>query len=81
MALGYLGWTEEQALAADVNAIVAGYDGRIHMWQTVFGGGDEPTTLSKGKGVAPSGLTPLTPKAFDAMFRGKQHLWQTPTAR
>lgn len=35
LALGWLGWTEQQSLAADVNAIVIAYDGRMDMFKAV----------------------------------------------
>src|SRR5690606_10932068 len=35
IALGWLGWTEEQALAADVNAIQVAYEGRLDMFEFV----------------------------------------------
>lgn len=36
-ALGWLGWSEEQALSADVNAIIVGMNGRWAMLDAVFG--------------------------------------------
>jgi len=44
VALGWLGWTEEQALSADVNAIEIAHLGRLEMLATVFGGEKRPKT-------------------------------------
>lgn len=42
IALGWLGWTETEALSADVNAIAIAHRGRVAMLATVFGGGEAP---------------------------------------
>lgn len=42
IALGWLGWSEEQALNADMNAILIAFQGRQDMWRFVFGGEGEP---------------------------------------
>lgn len=38
-AIGWLGWTEEQALKSTIEAIVLGWEGRCEMINAVFGGG------------------------------------------
>lgn len=35
--MGWLGWTQEQAMRADVNAIEIAMEGRIDMLRTVWG--------------------------------------------
>lgn len=47
-ALGWLGWSEEQTLAADVNAIIIGMHGRWDMLKAMFGSDEaasEPADL------------------------------------
>jgi hypothetical protein len=39
--LGWLGWSEEQALSADVNAILVGYRGKVDMLTAIFGSADD----------------------------------------
>ena len=62
IALGWLGWTEQQALATDVNAIAIALEGRMQMFETVGwikradGGRAEPAAAE------------ITPELFDAMF-------------
>ena len=60
IALGWLGWTEEQALKSDVNAIQIAYAGRIDLLTHIFGKrkDDKPNVASR----------PLTPQLFDALF-------------
>lgn len=36
-AAGWLGWTEEVALSTDINYVVAAYEGRLGMFQLLFG--------------------------------------------
>jgi hypothetical protein len=40
-ALGWLGWSEDQALAADVNAILVGFAGKQAMLAAIFGTADD----------------------------------------
>lgn len=61
IALGWMGWTEEQALRTDVNAIQAAYEGRCDMFRALFGSG-EPAAST----VVSS--QPMTAELFDAMF-------------
>lgn len=56
--MGWLGWSEQQAMVADVNAILVGYAGKIAMLRAVFGGDDpeepevlEPMTAERLRGV------------------------------
>jgi hypothetical protein len=44
IALGWLGWTEEEALVADVNAILVAHAGKLDMLRIAFGGSDQPST-------------------------------------
>lgn len=71
IAVGWLGWSEEQALHADINLIHLGYDETIKKFIT-FGeliglvkkkATGKVITMPK-KGLAPT----LTPKAFDMIF-------------
>lgn len=44
--MGWLGWTEEQALSSDVNAIEVGMRGKVAMLQAIFGSGkDDPAAV------------------------------------
>jgi hypothetical protein len=45
-ALGWLGWTEPEAMAADVNAIAVAMKGRFAMLRAVFGGEEEEEPLA-----------------------------------
>lgn len=58
-----MGWTEEQALRTDVNAIVVAHDGRKAMLAAIFGGGEEEDTPPE-----PEKLPEMTPALFRAMF-------------
>jgi len=60
--MGWLGWTERQALAADVNAILAGYDGRLDLFETI-GWIERKAPEPKARD-----LPTLTPGMFRAMF-------------
>ncbi|RYG96817.1 MAG: hypothetical protein EON57_14575 [Alphaproteobacteria bacterium] len=65
-ALGWLGWGEEQTLAADVNAIMVGMAGRWAMLEAVFGRADAaPVPLPA---APPQSARPLSPALFDAVF-------------
>lgn len=58
-----MGWTEEQALRTDVNAIKVAHKGRLDMLAAIFGGGDEDDTPPE-----PEKLPEMTPALFRAMF-------------
>lgn len=62
--MGWLGWTEEQTLRADVNAILVGLDGRGDMissvLRAVFGEDPKPAIVITTQ--------PITEDYFDAMF-------------
>lgn len=58
-----MGWTEEQAMRADVNAIQVAHAGRLDMLKAVFGSGDGPTEPPE-----PEKLPVMTPALFRAMF-------------
>jgi len=40
VAVGWLGWSEKKALSANINTIHLGYEGRIDLLKTIFGGGE-----------------------------------------
>lgn len=66
IALGWLGWSEEQALRADVNAIQVGFDGKVDMFRFIgyVAKVDEPA-----KPQAPQAPLPkMNPRLFSAMF-------------
>jgi hypothetical protein len=76
IALGWLGWSPDQTLYADVNAIIIGYYGRNKMLQVMQGLDPNAPQPSKPNGSVKSlpssdKLPPLTPEAFDRMFPGK----------
>ena len=58
-----MGWTEEQAMRTDVNAIVVAHAGRKAMLRAIFGGDDEMAEPAK-----PEKLPEMTPALFRAMF-------------
>ncbi|MGX5827362.1 hypothetical protein [Mesorhizobium sp. 43Arga] len=62
--MGWLGWTEEQALRADVNAIICGLNGRGDMISSVLRAvfGEDPTPEIEIT------AQPITEDYFDAMF-------------
>ncbi len=41
IATGWLGWSEEQALDADMNTIVLAYTGKTEMLKAIFGSTDD----------------------------------------
>jgi hypothetical protein len=58
--------SEEEALAADVNAIFVGYAGKMKMLRMIYGA---PDSRPIGAPPAQSKDSPkLTPAAFDGMF-------------
>ncbi len=59
-ALGWLGWSEQQAMAADVNAILVGYSGKVSMLRAVFGGSEDAEQ--------PERLEPMTPDKLQGVF-------------
>lgn len=70
VALGWLGWTEHDALKTDVNAILLALEGRKAMLRYIFG----PETPSPprpvpGRAPKPASLPAFTPAAFDALFK------------
>lgn len=72
-ALGWMGWTEQQSLDMDVNALVIAQEGRFEFLETIFG--SSKTEDQSGKLVTlhkppKQKLKVLSPEAFDAMFSG-----------
>jgi hypothetical protein len=67
--LGWLGWTEEQALAADVNAIIIAHKGRMSLLETIFG---KPKDKEEVK-AAEKATDVMTPGMFKAMFSKAIH--------
>lgn len=61
IATGWLGWTEEQALATRMTTIMAAYEGRLEMLKAIFGGADKPKAL---------GASMKDPAAVKALFAG-----------
>lgn len=64
-AIGWLGWTEEQALKSTIEAIVLGWEGKCEMLNAVFGNG-EPTPPAEPE------YQQMTPALFRAVFAGKR---------
>lgn len=68
VGLGWIGWTEDQVLWCDINALRIAYMGRVDMLQAIFGKAPDPRapppppTGGGGKPVV------MTPKIFDSMF-------------
>lgn len=61
--MGWLGWTEQQALDTSIESIRLAYEGRVDLLKSIFGGKDDPPSgrrrVSKRKASA---------KLFDALF-------------
>lgn len=47
--MGWLGWTEEQTLHADMNAIVLAYEGKVDMLKAIHGDTDKEKGTQKRK--------------------------------
>jgi hypothetical protein len=60
-ALGWLGWTEDQLMDADLNAILVAYRGRVEMLKAIFGSSDDDSGSTK------------TPKPKDFKAFSKEH--------
>lgn len=58
VAVGWLGWSEEYALQANVNTIHLGFEGRLDMLKSIFGGGSKS---SGDEATPPSQLQEITP--------------------
>ena len=72
IALGWLGWTEEQALASDVNAIVVAYGGRTDMLRWIFGSSEEESAAPAPQTTAEMKQPQtVTPTLFKALFGHK----------
>jgi hypothetical protein len=67
IATGWLGWTEQQALATRMTTIVAAYDGRMDMLKAIFGSGEKSR---KGKPPADGLVSAKDPAAVKALFMG-----------
>lgn len=64
IALGWLGWTEDAALAADVNAILVAHRGRAAMLGAVFGGSESSAQTDQHV----RSEREMTPALYDAVF-------------
>lgn len=51
-ALGWLGWSEEQAMRADVNTIQVAMRGRVRMLKAIFGSGEDEDAPTAKKSKA-----------------------------
>lgn len=77
-ALGWLDWTEERTLYADVNAIEVGIAGKLEMFEML----GLITTKSKMRNSSSSPLDArgkpivISPKMFDTLFDRKPGTWQ-----
>lgn len=65
IALGWLGWTEQQALSSDVNAILVAHEGRLSMFETV---GWIESVKQPEKAEKPAQGQLMTAEMFDAVF-------------
>ena len=66
--MGWLGWSEEQVLAADINAIEIGYRGRIKMLQAIFGRDERRPSPRPAPTAAEKPPIVLTPNIFDSVI-------------
>lgn len=89
-----MGWTEEQTLFADVNAIIVGFNGKLKMIQVQQGINPyaaktpqlpprerDSTVVVPFRIVDHKKLPKLTPNAFDMMFTGKPSKPEAPARR
>jgi hypothetical protein len=65
--MGWVGWTEEQTLATDMQSIEAAYRGRHEMLCSLAGKEIQP---AKVESVQP--VMTMTPQLFTAMFGRKK---------
>jgi hypothetical protein len=63
--MGWLGWTETEALSADVNTIQVAMRGKVAMLRAIFGGGESEQAAPSGPETSPR---PMSPELFDALF-------------
>ncbi len=63
--MGWVGWTEEQTLATDMQSIEIAYRGRHEMLQALAGKEIDPAKID----AAP---VTMTPQMIAAMFGGKK---------
>lgn len=68
IALGWLGWTEDELFKADVNAIAVGFAGKTDMLRAVFGKSENGQASNEAKSKVSS--RPMTFELFDALFSG-----------
>lgn len=61
--MGWLGWTEEQALATDVNAITAAHRGRVAMLRATFGSSEPASGDANLRSESV-----MSPALYDAVF-------------
>ncbi len=66
--MGWVGWTEEQVLATDMQSIEAAYRGRLEMLQALAGKQIQPAKVETVEGKP----RPMTPDLFAAVFGGKK---------
>lgn len=59
--MGWVGYTEEQALQMTIPALELAYEGRCEMLEAIFGGGESADQVS---------ARPFSIELFDAMFGG-----------
>lgn len=71
--MGWFGWTYEQTIAHDPNAIELAQLGRLEMFETMgFIKREKPRVVPKGADGQP---LKITPAAFDALFgKGNQRV-------
>ncbi len=62
IAVGWLGLSECNALAARMTTILAGYEGRCAMLRMTFGSGDESSSAAK------TSARPMSKELFDALW-------------
>ena len=64
IALGWLGWTEDEALGADVNAILGAHRGRAAMLGAILGGSESAAPTDQHI----RSEREMTPALYDAVF-------------
>lgn len=77
-ALGWLDWSEERLLTADVNAIEVGVEGKLEMFELLglIKRSDKPKAPSGPPLDARGKPITMTPNMFDKLFDREPGTWQ-----
>jgi hypothetical protein len=65
--MGWMGWEPDRARQMDIRDLTMAYEGRIEMFEAIFGKADKKSP-GPPRAVAEPKRAPLTAKVFDALF-------------